>query len=141
MNKSFFGLPFVCFFVAAPMWANLLANIALTTELEPKSKVTLLARAYSSDPCNMRILQNLGDLSAANHFYGMAAWAYERATLCAPEQAVFHFTLGEAMIALNKNGIPEIDKSIELEPNNPIFKSERDRVTRLLSQLQSQSNH
>lgn len=138
MKVTILGLPLFIFFVLTPMWANLLANIAMKTDLEPKSRITLLLRAHTSDPCNMKILQSLGDRSVEYRFFAMAAWAYEKATICAPEQAVYHFTLGETMVAMNQDGIPQIQKAIELEPNNPIFKQEYLRITTHLAQQPSQ---
>lgn len=135
--KICLGLAFAVFTAFIPMWANVLANAALKTDLEPKSKVTLLVRAYSNAPCDPDILQKLGDTAATNNFWDMAAWAYEKGTICAPQQAAFHFLLAEATFALRKNGFPELVKAMQLEPNNPVFRGEAIRITTLLSQSQS----
>lgn len=130
---------FACFIflVIQPLRANLIASLATSAGLDPAAQAILLDRAYHIDPCASEISNRQGDTYLSMQNYPMAAIAYGNAMICSPGRAEYRFKYGQMILGMGFfDGKEPVKDAATLEPNNPYYGPEYDRVTKLQSQLQ-----
>lgn len=122
------------FVVITPMRANLLAATVFQNSIDGQSAINLYVHAMDLDKCNSSILNALGDTYIRQKNNIMAAIAYGRALVCSPADALLRFKFGESLLMDGfPQGFDNVREALTLEPNNPFFKAEYDRLSGLLS--------
>lgn len=62
----------------------------------------------------------------------MAAFMYGQAMVCSPSDSIMRFKFGEALLKMGFiDGKENVREAWILEPNNPVFNSEMNRLTAL----------
>jgi hypothetical protein len=93
------------------------------------AKAVILDEAAVIGPCSRQILEALGDTYFAAGNRISAALAYGRSMACSPAHANTRFKYGETLLAMGFiEGLDFIDTAITLEPQNPVFAAERQRL-------------
>jgi len=123
------GLILFVLFVGMPIRASLTAATTVQSGIDGNAKAAVLEYALSFDRCNAAILEMLGDtLFIAKNFIGSAN-AYGRGMQCSPGNASMRFKYGESVLALGfVEGDFSVNDAVTLEPHNPIYSSEMDRL-------------
>lgn len=128
-------LGFILFFfsVFRPIQADLLTGIANRYPLSIADKQVILAQAARLDQCNGNILNLVGDSYFADKNATMAAIHYGNAMLCSPGSSLIRFKFAEALFMLGvAEGKLNLDEALKLEPNNPFYRQENERITKIL---------
>lgn len=121
------------FLVFNPMRANLIASVVNAPGIDEQSQAAILEHASQIDPCSFDILNKEGDTWLSIKNYLMAAMAYGRAMACSPGNSQARFKFGEMLLSLGfPEGIDPVKDSATLEPHNPYYSSETERLTKLL---------
>lgn len=132
---TIFGFAAFVLFVVQPMRANLIASLATSIGINNDAQALLLTYANQIDPCSVGILNKLGDAHLLEKNYHMAAYAYGRAMACSPYNAVLRFKYGEVLLMMGElYGAYMVIDAAKLEPNNPLYKGEFERLSHLLAQ-------
>jgi len=122
------------FLVFRPLQASVLAAVAIHNDLNSQDKIKLLSQATTIDPCEENIIDELGKDYLLSGNKTMAAVTFGKGMLCSPANSLMRFKFGEALLIMGYNGIPDLKDAMKLEPNNPVYMSEMDKITKLLSQ-------
>lgn len=130
-GKLLLGGALFVFAVYQPMHANLIASVATKSGLDLTGQAHLLNQAHLLDPCNSDILNTLGDTYLRGKNFLLAGVAYGKAIPCSPGRAELRFKFGEMLLAQGYlHGIANVKEALLLEPNNPYYKSEFERLTK-----------
>ncbi len=116
------------FFVFNPLRANLLTSLAVRAPIAAESKATIIEYATQVSPCNTPIYNALGDTWYTAKNYTLAAFAYGRAIACSPGDGLLRFKYAEMLFMMGFDGRFALNEAIELEPNNPLFWAEKNRI-------------
>jgi len=123
----------ICFYflVAQPLKASLFASLAMRSGIDLRGQSVLLNAAQFIEPCNVNIAKALGNTFIQMNDKTMAAIAYGKAITCSTANAQLRFTYGQILIDMGYvQGNDSIADALKLEPNNPVYKSEWNRITR-----------
>lgn len=124
--------------VVMPMRAKFIASLTNLPPLAPQAKATLLEYALQFSPCDTHMLEKLGEEWIRSQHPINAAMAFGTGIRCAPGAAVMRFKYGEILLMMGYiEGAWFIDEARTLEPHNPIYVSESNRVRELQSRWPS----
>ena len=121
---------FLCVF--RPIEADLLASVARHIPLSNADKAFLYYQSTQFSECNGNILNSLGDAYISDRNPAMALMAYGKGIECSPGNSLMRFKFGEALLMMGFiEGKLHIDDALKLESNNPVYRSEVERLTKL----------
>lgn len=130
-----FLLTFV--FVLQPIRTSVMASLALKSGLDLNGQAQMLFNAQSLDPCNSDISNKLGDIFLTSRNYLMATIAYGKGIPCSPGRAELRFKYGQSLLGQGfLQGREFVYEAFILEPNNPYYKAETERLTKFQSPSQ-----
>lgn len=108
-----------------PILASLRAQEAYAVmEVNPGAAFYLLNQAISYNPYSEEYLLKLGELCYRTGNMNLAVSAFSKATELNALRGQSWYNLGVALAKLqNPNAKRAVERAIELEPNNPVFKA------------------
>lgn len=122
------------FLVFNPLRANLIASLATKTGINAAAEAQLLGYASTIVPCDTDILSATGDAHVKAQNPTMAAIYYGKAMTCSPAHPAYRFKYGQALLMMGfAYGASCVDDALRLEPHNPIFQAEHERLEKLLA--------
>lgn len=130
------GSPFVYLFVINPLISASITSLSVRGYGDSDTSLRLLSTAHNMEPYNNKILMLMGDISNSKKNYRLALWAYSEAIKNNPLDAILRAKYGEVLYNLGFTGLFAYKEAVKIEPNHPIFKSEVERITKLLQTSQ-----
>jgi len=126
------GLPIWVGIVLNPLRSILITRLAVSGFGDTGRAVVLLTEAYYINPYDKKILYMIGDIAAKEKKYDPGLWAYSTIMKLSPTDSAARIKYGEALLNLGYDGLFAIKEALYLEPNNPLYKAEVERVSELL---------
>lgn len=114
------------------LWTSILTMIPNYYNFSPIDRINMFSRAEEIMPCEIPILNSLGDLYFNSNNPTVAALKYGKAMICSPGNSFIRLKYGESLLMMGFDGRSHMLDAISLEPNNPLYKKEYERINGLV---------